>query len=124
MLDIRYVEHQNRRRLKQTPVNLSLEERAIVHNTIVQHCPIRDWTLPALNVRTNHVHLVVTADASPEAIMSQLEAWCSRRLSEHAEDDADARQTRRRWWTRHGSPTWINDDQYLRKAIQYVKDGQ
>ncbi len=72
----------------------------------------------AVNVRTNHVHIVVTADRSPEEVMNQLKAWCSRRLNESAESGG------KRWWTKHGSTKWINAEDYLRNAICYVRDGQ
>ena len=57
--------------------------RNIVERTIREVILYRGWSLHGLNVRTNHVHLVVTADRAPEIVMEQLKAWCSRRLSEY-----------------------------------------
>ncbi len=105
------------RNLKHVSVVLNEQDRQIVRETIVSHCEIRRWTLHALNVRTNHVHLVVTADIMPEKVMDQFKAWCSRRLNERSE-------CRERWWTRHGSTKWINDEAYLSNAIRYVNEGQ
>ena len=108
--------------LRFSPVQLDVSQRTVVSETNRKHCDIRDWTLHALNVLTNHVHLVVTADDSPETVMSQLKAWCSRRLKEA---EPCARQVARgKWWTEHGSTKWINDESYLQNAIHYVLEGQ
>jgi REP element-mobilizing transposase RayT len=104
-------------RLTEVQVVLSDEQRHITEATILAHVAFRKWTLHALNVRTNHVHLVVTADVAPEAVMSQFKAWCSRRLSEAA-------GRKRKWWTEHGSTKWINDEAYFANAVRYVNEGQ
>ncbi len=96
---------------------LSPEQREIVEQTIREHCAIRGWKLHAVNVRSNHVHVVVTAARSPEDVMNQLKSWSSRKLNEHA-------GTKGRWWTYHGSTKWINDEEYLANAIRYVLEGQ
>jgi REP element-mobilizing transposase RayT len=99
-------------------VTLSAEQRVVVEKTIREHCAIREWKLHAVNVRSNHVHVVVTAARSPAEVMNQFKAWCSRRLNE-AEGG-----TGKRWWTRHGSTKWINDEGYLRNAVRYAEEGQ
>ena len=93
-------------------------QRAIVEQTIRDHCRIRNWTLHAVNARSNHVHVVVSADIHPDEVMSQFKAWCSRRLNEAAETPPE------KWWAIHGSTKWINDTNYLEDAIRYVLDGQ
>ncbi len=107
-----------RQRLDAPPVILDAEQRALVESTIRAHCAFRLWTLLAVNVRSNHVHVVVTADAEPAKVMDQFKAWCSRRLNERAGTPPE------RWWTRHGSTKWINDEGYLRNAIRYVQERQ
>ena len=98
-------------------IRLNRAQRELVERTIRDHCRIRGWTLHALNVRTTHVHVVVTAVGyEPEAVMSQFKAWCSRRLNEAF--------TPSKWWTEHGSTKWINDEKYLHDAIVYVLEGQ
>src|SRR5262245_12166180 len=59
-------EHEARRNLTEPPVMLDDEERRIVQSTIREHCEIRGWHLFALAVRTNHVHIVVSASVSPK----------------------------------------------------------
>jgi REP element-mobilizing transposase RayT len=106
-----------RRQLIQPAVVLDQEQRAEVETTIRAHCTFRGWQLHAINPRSNHVHVVVTADAAPEEVMNQFKAWCSRRLNERW-------GKRDRWWTKHGSTKWINDTEYLQNAIEYVLEKQ
>lgn len=107
--------------LKEAPVFLRPVHRRIVEDTVVKHCAFRGWHLHAVNARSNHVHVVVTAPGTkPEAIMVQLKAWCSRRLNEYAGHEG----SQKKWWTQHGSQKWINDVAYLQNATRYVEDGQ
>jgi REP element-mobilizing transposase RayT len=109
-------EEQIRRGLPEPPFVMNDEQRRIVEQAIVDHCAIRGWTLHALNVRTNHVHVVVTASCRPEKVMQELKSWATRRLKPTVR--------RKRYWTEHGSTKWINDQPYLRNAIIYVRDKQ
>lgn len=105
-----------RGRLSEPPVTLDEAQRTLVEATIRAHCEVRRWTLHAVNARSNHVHVAVTADdVPPETVMDQFKAWCSRRLNECG-------PRRKHWWTRHGSTKWINDEDYLRNAINYVRN--
>jgi REP element-mobilizing transposase RayT len=106
------------RRQHEPAIVLDSEQRALVEATVRAHCEIRRWSLHAVNVRSNHVHVVVTADAEPAKVIDQFKAWSSRRLNEKAV------QAPERWWTRHGSTKWINDEAYLQNAIRYVLEGQ
>jgi REP element-mobilizing transposase RayT len=108
--------------MTQAAVLLTPEERAIVERTIADHCRIRGWTLHAVNVRSNHVHLVVTADRDPEDVREQFKAWCSRRLSDAAGLPAAARNGRRRWFTECGDIEFIDSETYLTNAIGYVRN--
>src|SRR4029453_19219934 len=59
---------------------LDNQQRQLVEATIRNHCRIRGWTLHAVNCRTNHLHLVVTADRHPDEIREQFKAWGTRKL--------------------------------------------
>ena len=76
------VQHEARRKLSESPCVLDPNERRIVEETIARHCEIRRWQLLTVACRTNHVHVVLSADANPKTIMDQLKAWCTRRLKE------------------------------------------
>ena len=103
--------------LVEAAVVLEPRQRGVVEATIRAHCEFRGWQLHAVSARSNHVHVVVTADTAPEVVMNQFKAWCSRRLNE----GGDARE---RWWTKHGSTKWVNDEAYLNNAVRYVVEGQ
>ena len=48
-------------KMKEASFKLSANDRRSVHKVISDHCIVRRWNLHALNVRSNHVHVVVTA---------------------------------------------------------------
>ena len=80
----------------------------------------RGWDLKALNVRTNHVHAVISArDHTPEAILAQLKSWSTRALREAGLIDPD-----RPVWTRHGSTRLMWDEASVAAACRYVTDWQ
>jgi REP element-mobilizing transposase RayT len=105
---------------------LSEEERKLVEETIKQHCEIRRWHLHAVNCRTNHVHVVVTAPVSPATVMEQFKAWATRKLKERQRtlQRLPEDQVRKSWWTEDGSKRYLNNLASLEKAILYVEDGQ
>ncbi len=107
---------------------LDPEQRALVNDTIVQHCEIRNWCLHTVNCRSNHLHVVVSAPIHPKRIQVQFKAWTTRRLKELEAASRGIRyddQTMRdEWWAERGSRRWINDEDSLELAILYVRDCQ
>jgi len=95
---------------------LSDEERVVVDAAIREHCTLREWRLIAVNCRSNHVHVIVTAAGiPPERVMMQLKAYATRALREYDERNAG------RVWTRGGSTRYIQSEASLDSAMQYVK---
>jgi len=108
------------RRMKHEPYTLSDAARQVVNETIEEHCHRRGWELLALNVRSNHVHVVVGfADAGPEAMMGEWKAWSSRRLRERG-----FAATTQPVWTKHGSTRYLWKERDLEPAVRYVVEGQ
>jgi hypothetical protein len=70
----------NERTMKRPPVNLSKRRRADVEAAIRETCQYRNWTLWAVNVRTNHVHSVVSASCDPELVLSAFKANATRKM--------------------------------------------
>ncbi len=106
--------------LKHPPATLDEERRRVVHDTIREVCRHRGWSLLALNVRTNHVHAVVSAaPATPEKVMNDFKAYATRRLRE----GGNARQDER-LWTHHGSTRYLNDFAGVQASCKYVVDEQ
>jgi len=64
--------------LQQPPVKLNSRHRRVVESAIRETCAIRGWQLWTVNVRTNHVHAVVSAHKKPEAMLSAMKANATR----------------------------------------------
>ncbi len=110
-----------RERMKDRTLVLAPDMRGIVERTIRDHCDFRQWELFALNVRSNHVHIVVRCEleVSPESAMSQFKAWSTRRLREGGYVGKESKV-----WTEHGSTRWIDSQSSLASAIDYVMNHQ
>jgi len=62
------LEQYHRRQMRQPPYLLSTSQsRTLMREAVVSVCQFRAWFLHALHVRTNHVHGIVDADATPDA---------------------------------------------------------
>jgi len=102
--------------LKEEPVELSIAQRAMVTTSIKQTCEIRGWLLHAVNTRTNHVHVVVSASSGPSRILNALKANATRELREA-----------RLWgrtdspWLDGGSKRYLWTEEQVNKAIDYVE---
>jgi REP element-mobilizing transposase RayT len=105
--------------MKQPPVNLTSQQRAIVESAIRETCTKRKWQLWTVNVRTNHVHSVISADKKPEAIRSALKANATRAMRESGVWKSELSP-----WSFGGSEKYLWDDKELADAIAYVDGAQ
>jgi REP element-mobilizing transposase RayT len=103
---------------------LDADQRDAVEKQVAETCDHRGWTLHAVNCRTNHLHVVVSAPVSPKVVRSQLKAWCTRKLKILAESKRPPIRIRDNWWAERGSQRYIYDDAGLEAAIIYVRDCQ
>ena len=108
-----------RLRLVHPPVTLSKSARDAVSMVIRQVCDHHDWTLHSSNVRSNHVHVVVSAPRTPEQVMLAFKSWCTRRLRQLGLAQKDATV-----WSRHGSTKYIWKPNQLTEACRYVVEAQ
>ena len=68
--------------LKHAPMRFSQLQRERIASTIAEVFDFKHWYVHALNCRSNHVHVVVTAlGETPERVMNTLKSWCSRDLN-------------------------------------------
>lgn len=101
--------------LKMPPVRLSPIQRKVVAEAIRETCKKQNWGLWARNVRTNHVHVVVTANCNSKTVRSRLKAGATKLMRE-----------RRCWnrkespWADKGSRRKIFNRKSLIAAIEYV----
>ena len=115
----KWLEH-NRQHLKTEPLILRARHRKSVEAAIRETCGIRNWLLQALNVRTNHIHTVVSASQKkPEVVLNAFKANATRQLRQdgcwtHSFSPWADKGSKRRLW----------NEQSVSRAIDYVMNGQ
>jgi REP element-mobilizing transposase RayT len=112
-------EQQVREAMVQPPYVMRPAEREIVCQAIVQLAKERGWNLLAAHVRSNHVHVVISAERDPGRLMSDLKGRASRDLTRAGFDNAE-----RRRWTRHGSTLHLFREEEVEAKIRYTLDEQ
>jgi REP element-mobilizing transposase RayT len=106
-------------RLKGPPVILSAAARKIVEVAIREVCEFRGWPLPALSVRTNHVHAVTAAVSFSSKILNDFKSYSTRRMREKGE-----------WlfahspWVDKRSRRYLWNEDHISRACDYVLNGQ
>lgn len=108
-----------RRLMKHASIELDSERRFVVSETIREVCDYREWRLHAAHVRTNHVHVVVSASDKPERVMSDLKAYFTRRMR-----GAGVLRAEEHAWAHHGSTRYLNTETAFAQAIRYVLEEQ
>ncbi len=106
----------NRRQLKTKPFFLRAKHRKAVREAIRETCEIRKWSLYALNVRSNHIHVVVAAGIKKsELVLGAFKANATRQLREKG-----------LWahpfspWADGGSKRKLWNEESVSEAIDYV----
>ena len=107
------------KQLKHPPVTLNTSQRSWVEKAVQEVCDHRHYVLRAINVRTNHVHTVVTAMIKPEPVLDAFKAYATRKLR-----SAGLLSTSVKPWSRHGSTVYLWKERDVAKAIEYVMLGQ
>lgn len=113
------LEQRERNRLSGRPYTLTPQARTVVAQAISTHAGFKQWEILAIEVRSNHVHLLIRSSTPPEAVMTSCKRWATKALRETSLLGKDAKA-----WTRHGSTRWINDEDSLIKAFQYITEFQ
>jgi REP element-mobilizing transposase RayT len=107
------------RLLKQPPVKLNRRQRAAIDFAIRETCAIRKWNLWALNVRTNHLHCVLTANCNPKSVLVALKANATRSMKATGCWARDLGP-----WAQGGSKKYLWTEEELQNAIAYVLEDQ
>lgn len=105
--------------LKYPKVLLDASSRRIVYAAIEDYCNFKGWPLLALNVRTNHVHMVVKAAESPSKMLNAIKARVTRLLREAGEFERG-----RPIWTERGNKGKLLTQEAVANAINYVTNQQ
>ena len=106
-------------RMTEDACRLTPQQCAAVDAQISETCRHRGWELHAVNGRSNHIHVVVSAfNIQPRKIRIDLKAWATRCLKNTFEPQ------RVNWWADRGSIRYLFNDQALKSAILYTTDAQ
>lgn len=103
----------------QEPILLNEKQRRLIEESIEETCKIKNFDLFAVNVRTNHVHAVVSAQTPPEPIINSLKSFATRKLRENYLALKDEKI-----WSRGGSRRYLWKKHHVDEAIDYVLYGQ
>jgi REP element-mobilizing transposase RayT len=102
------------------PVELDAARRSSVKKAIVECCEKRGWELIAVNVRTNHVHIVAAiGDKKPAMALNAFKANATRQM-----------RTDRVWapdrspWADKGSERYLWTEKHVADAAWYVTSEQ
>jgi REP element-mobilizing transposase RayT len=111
--------HYNEQRLKAKPLILKAQHRKSIEAAIRETCTVRKWLLQAINVRTNHIHTVVSANRKADLVLNAFKANATRQLRQDS-----------LWpysfspWADKGSKRRLWNERSVAKAIDYVLNGQ
>src|SRR5258706_7001817 len=110
----------NKARMKREAVVLDARMRSIVEKVVSETCEFRGRTLHAINVRTNHAHVVVSSGGQkPEPMLNALKANATRLLRSTGAWNDDKSP-----WSDKGSNRYIWTVESLARACNYVRDHQ
>lgn len=106
-------------RLRHASVLLDAACRDAVEAAIREVCVCRGFQLYAVNVRTNHVHVVAAAACRPERVMNDFKSYSTRQLRQRGLLPEGFKP-----WSRHGSTRYLWKPRHVEAAINYVLYGQ
>ena len=102
--------------MKQSEVSLDEAAREIVLKSLLETCQHRGWQLRALHVRTNHIHVVVSAaNATPEKVLVDFKAYATRNLRRKKVIAPQLSV-----WSRHGSTRYLWDETAVHEKCHYT----
>jgi REP element-mobilizing transposase RayT len=117
--DRKRLEH-NLKQLSSESVTLNAKQRDSIETAIRETCVVRKWILRAINVRTNHVHAVVSiGEAKPERALNDFKAYATRRMRRNA-----CWHSERSPWSDKGSRRPLWNERSVELAVDYVINGQ
>ncbi|MCO6512327.1 MAG: transposase [Aridibacter famidurans] len=105
--------------LNARPMRLDHPRRKAVETAIRGVCSHRGYLIHTINVRTNHIHIVVSATRKPETVMNEFKSYATRELRKRNLIDRS-----RRVWARHGSTRYLWTEESVDEAVDYVVLGQ
>ena len=106
--------------MNREPVRLDAARRRIVQAAVRETCEIRRWHLYAMNVRTNHAHIVLAGFGNrPEIALNAFKANSTRQMRQAGQWPSEKTP-----WAEKGSIRRLWNEQSIAAAMDYVINGQ
>jgi REP element-mobilizing transposase RayT len=106
--------------LKSKSPTLNLLQRELIEKAVAETCSFRNWRLFAKNVRTNHIHTVVSAGTTkPELVLNAFKANGTRLMRQN-----DVWHLQHSPWADKGSKRYLWNERSLEIAVDYVLNRQ
>ncbi|MEK7723729.1 MAG: transposase [Acidobacteriota bacterium] len=109
------LKNQMAKNLKHKPLLLDDNQRKIVATAIKDVCNHRGYDLQAINVRSNHLHCVVSAQKHPKLLADASKSYATRHLRQNRLIDSETKV-----WTRGRSRRYLWKLRHVSLAIAYV----
>jgi REP element-mobilizing transposase RayT len=109
------LERSDKQQLTKPTITLNARQRQVVENAVREVCNYRQYVLRAVNVRTNHAHVVASAMSNQEPIMNAFKSYSTRALRK---ERLITKLTKP--WARHGSTIYVWKEEDVAKAVAYV----
>jgi REP element-mobilizing transposase RayT len=108
-----------RKQMKGDPILLSPFLAGALATQFRETAAYRGWSLLALAIMANHVHLVVGVndDRDPKVLLRDFKSYGSRCLNKMVGKPASCT-----WWTASGSRRKLPDKQAVNAAVRYVRN--
>ena len=111
---------QHETKLKSEPVLLNSRQRPIVEASIREVCKFRQWRIQAVNIRTNHIHVVVSiGEIGPDKAVKDFKAYATRALKAAGHWQFDHSP-----WAEGSSKKYLWKESSVANACEYVVNGQ
>ena len=106
-----------KQRLAGPPVFVILEQANVLKDQFEETARFRQWSILAVAIMPNHIHLVVgvPGDPEPDVLLRDFKAYGSRALNRRHSRPASGT-----WWTEGGSRRKVKDQAHLDAVIAYV----
>lgn len=110
----------NENQLKGEIVTLNAQQRQFVEEAIREVCDYRNWLLRAINVRTNHVHIVVSiGETSSKKALNDFKSYSTRKMRQNGCWNSEKSP-----WVDKGSRRNLWNERSIELAVDYVINGQ
>ena len=109
------LENAERKKIQVSAISFNKKQRSVIERSIKEVCVFRNYRLFAVNVRSNHIHCVVSSNSRPEPVMNAFKSYATRNLRKLNLISED-----RKIWSRHGSTRYLWKDHHVSLAMDYV----